>query len=418
MLKIRTLAIVLSIAAIIFFSRAAAQDSQFVPMDDYYSLMVKFHSVDTVLVVFPSGNLITKADSAFITGFVFWGKQPHYLFKEEHSLKSSDYKMNIQLFGAYYLFSNKRLLEVPIEQCDAGFRVDTNVFSHPHDAFFYITDSATRFYTCKNTPEAPFPIRALVTGAYQLNVFNGYNYALNGFYSDVTGAKRLNSVSLFRNKYFKQPYSSRFFNVFISNDLGADSLKRSIAQEIDSFVLQLCSLLKCDTALVPTTNLYFYKNREELQLFLAQPLGNTMYGKSLGDANHIAGLNLSILKHEVGHTVIDNAIGLNPNPFWQEGFRQFSDYFFSTESLAKDQETISQNIQLLSSSLVSNSNGIYYNNWNHYAISGCFVKFVIDKIGFAQFKQQYIDGSIEKYILENYNLSMDDLIIEYKSSVL
>ncbi len=109
MLKIRTLAIVLSIAAIIFFSRAAAQESQFVPMDDYYSLMVKFHSVDTVLVVFPSGNLITKADSAFITGFVFWGKQPHYLFKEEHSLKSSDYKMNIQFFGAYYLFSNKQI---------------------------------------------------------------------------------------------------------------------------------------------------------------------------------------------------------------------------------------------------------------------------------------------------------------------
>lgn len=393
------------------------QSLKFAPLDENFTRVLKFHAVDTILIVFPDNYPLDYQDSAVIENYVFWGqyqKKPVYIYRAESTLINSDFEKNIQLFGPFHLFRNDMLLNIPIKQIEYGFTFNNQSFNLPEDAFFYINDACKRLYTCANSNDFPLCFRDYPVGFYPLNIFRKTDFVYNGYCSDLIAEEDINDLEDLREDYFSSPVLSQYFDVYYAKSLGPGISQNSIAKAMDDFADSLCFSLDGNPKFIPRSKVYFYAKREELQQFIAQPLSQTIYGKSLGNINHITGLNMSTLKHELGHTVIDNTLGKNNNPFWQEGFRQYTDYLFNKEAYKKDRQITIAQIDLLTEDLVNNKSNGYFSSWSHYPVSGVFVKFVVEKVGFVNFKEAYSQNSIEK-LLSNHGYSVDEMVADFKN---
>lgn len=395
--------------------QARAQFVDFVHLDENLSRVLKFHAADTVTVVYPDDYYFTNADSAFVESYVFWGqfqKKPVYIYKKERQITNGDRKKNIQYYGHYSGFQNAEILQFPVRKTSAGFTFNNEQFNQAGDAFFYINDDATRLFTCRNSSEAPFPLRDLPLGFYTFNILRNGEFVYNGFVSDKSCEQNLNNLNKLRRNYFSNPIKSGYFEFYGARSFDLKSLE-NIAEKLTLFVDSLCRFLGTDTAKVPVTRIYIYENMEDLQHFLALPHHMTIFGKSLPGSNHITGNNLPTLYHETGHTVIDNTLGKNQNPFWQEGFRQYSDYFFHPEAFLTDLNVFCENYPLLTEELVLSGNTQFFNDWANYSISGVFVKYIIDKIGLKAFKAAYSRNNLEELFSKN-GLSVAGLIQNLK----
>lgn len=398
--------------------RLTAQQIKFVPMDENLTQILKFHAVDTVIVVYPDDYTFTKTDSAFVESYVFWEqfqKKPVYVRKKEYQMTKNDLKKNIQFYGPFAGFNQTETMQVPVQKTSAGFIFKNELFNQPNDAFFYVNDEATRFYTCRNSPEASFPLRELPLGFYPFNILRNGEFVFNGFVSDKTGETHLNDVIALRSEYFLKPLKTRYFEIYATQTFSNDSMLAVIVKNIDSFVDSLCRFLNTCADLVPVTKIYFYENREDLQHFLAQSLHQTIHGKSLPGSNHITGLNMATLQHETGHTVIDFTIGKNGNSFWHEGFRQFTEYFFSEEAFKNDMQKTKENLELLTADLIEGKSS-FFSNWANYPLSGAFFKFLVDKFGLEPLKQAYNKNQIET-LLSTEQTSIQKLLSEFQQQL-
>lgn len=395
-----------------------SQTTEFVPLDENFSQVLKFHSVDTVTVIFPDDYNFLRADSVFVESYVFWEqfqKKPVYIYKKEQQLTEVDLGKNLQFCGPISGFKRMEILHIPVNKTSEGFILNGKLFNQPEDAFFYVNDDATHFYTCRNSENAIFPLRELPLGFYPFNIMRNGEFVYTGFISDKTGETKLNDLNALRSEYFLNPVKTKYFEIFAARPFEQDSILHCITKNTDAFVDSLCRVLNTNAGLLPFTKLYFYETREDLQNFLAQSLRQTIYGKSLAGSNHITGLNISTLRHEVGHTVIDFTLGKNPNPFWHEGLRQFTEYFFSEEAFQNDWQKTKENIELLTIGLIEGKPN-YFSNWANYPVSGIFVKFLIDKYGIEKFKTAYRCDKMNDllYIDEN---STELLINDFKKYV-
>lgn len=414
-MKIIIVAIWLLLISLMNMHRSTAQQVKFVPMDENFTQVLKFHAADTVTVIFPDDYKFSSADSVFVESYVFWEqfqKKPVYAYKKEQQLTEVDFEKNLQFYGPISGFKRTEILHIPIVKTSGGFIFKEELFNQPEDAFFYINDDATRFYTCRNSENTTFPLRELPLGFYPFNIMRNGEFVYTGFVSDKTSETKLNDLNTLRGEYFLNPVKTKYFEIFAAQPFEQDSILYFITKNTDAFVDSLCRFLNTNAGLVPFTKLYFYETREDLQHFLAQSLRQTIYGKSLPGSNHITGLNIATLRHEAGHTVLDFTLGKNPNPFWHEGFRQFIEYFFSEEAFQNDWQKTKENLELLTTGLiVGNTN--YFSNWTNYPVSGIFVKFLIEKYGMEKFKTAYRFNNMNDLLYSNDN-STEFLINDFK----
>lgn len=410
----KTLKNILPIASILFMllflnPAASSQVQGFVPMDDSLKTMLHFYDEDTILVVLPDNYTIRENDAQAIEDFVFWKDKPTYIYKHESGLISSDTSKRLQFFGPLYKFSKRILSDIPFGMEANGFSFLGRKFDQPQDAFYYMHPSGKRIYTCRNGEEHPLVYIGFLAGAYQLYVFQGNEIIYSGNDALPSGESRLNNMDELREHYFCRRINSRYFKLRFPCTFTPDSLSDSLGYELDDYVNQLCYHLNVDTTNIQRINTYFYTSREELQYFIAAPLWQTIYGKSFGDINHIMGFDLGIFKHETGHSIIGAKIGFNPSPFFMEGFRQFTDYFFNKAAYNHDLKAFRDNPDLLTPALVYANNAGFFRGMVNYSISGVFTAYIIEKVGLEAFKTAYAQNSIDE-LLKLQGLSIEQWI--------
>jgi hypothetical protein len=392
-------------------TRLDAQSLNFYPMDENFELLQKFYNTDTVLVIFPDSEPISAIDKRAIEKFIFWGKMPFFCYKKESEIDSMDLKMNLQFFGPLFKYQ-KGYSEIPVKKTDHGFIYKTETFNKANDSFYYINESANRLYMCKNTRNALNPFFIYGAGAYSFYIFSDSEIVYSGFSNENFSKEKINDLSHYREIYFQRKTLS-FFNLYIANTLNVDSIYNTASKELDKYVINLCEYLKVDTNNIDKMKLYIYADRIDLQKFIAAPLWSTVWGKSVGNVLHTTQLELSIAKHEAAHSIIFQKIGGNTNCFWDEGFRQYTDYWFNKGAYNSDLEITKANIELLNEDLL-NGSAKFFNHKENYCISGVFIKYIVDKIGFSRFKTVYSQQKIGEYMAVEYGISMNELISEFK----
>jgi len=394
-------------------NRLDAQPLDFYPMDENMELLQKFYKTDTVLVVFPDSEPISAIDKRATEKFMFWGISPFFRCKKESDIDSMDLKKNIQFFGPIFKFKKEYSI-LPVKKTDNGFSYKTESFNKENDAFYYINENANRLYTCKNSGKAINQFYSYGVGAYSFYIFRDCEIVYSGFANENLSNEKINDLNHHRENYFQRKTLS-YFNLNIAKTLNVDSLFNLSSKELDKYVINLCDYLEVDTNNI-NINLYAYANRIDLQKFIAAPLWSTVWGRCVGNVLHTTQLELSVVKHETVHSIIFQKIGDNSNSFWGEGFRQYTDYFFIKGAFESDLEITKAKTEFLNEELLNGSSK-FFNHTENYCISGVFVKYVIDKIGFPAFKTAYSQQNIEEYITEKYKISMAELISEFKDQL-
>lgn len=394
-------------------SRLEAQTLEFFPMDENFELLQKFYKTDTILVVFPDLEPISATDKQAIEKYMYWSISPVFSYKKESDINSMDLKKNIQFFGPLFRFQ-KEYAEIPVKKTDHGFLYKTEVFDKENDAFYYLNECANRLYTCKNQGKAINQFYSYGVGAYSFYIFRNSEIVYSGFVGTTLSKEKINDLTHYREIYFQHKTLS-FFDLNIAKTLNADSLFNLSSKELDKYVINLCEQLKVDTNNI-RINIYAYADRIDLQKFIAAPLWQTVWGRCVGNVLHSTQLDLAIVKHETAHSIIIQKIGDNANAFWGEGFRQYTDYLLNKEAYSFDLGITKANIGFLNRELINGSSK-YFNYSENYCISGVFVKYIIDKIGFPEFKTIYSQQKIEEYITEKYKISIDELIAGFKDEL-
>ncbi len=396
------------------FFTSSAQVSSIVPMDESMQQLLNFYNTDTIIVVTPNGYQVKQNDKKTIDGFAFWNENLVYIYKQESALQADDMAKQQQLIGPAFLFETDIAASSPFKVEQQGFSYRERKFIKPEDSFYYMNSDATRIYTCRNSDDFPLVYKDyLAGGVYQLYVFSGSTIMLSGFDKGDGSTPSINDMDRLRAEYFCQTISSQFFDLHFSCSYAAIN-SDSLVRELDKFVGDFCRFLAVDTLGIPRVTTYIYSSREDLQLFIAANSNQTVYGKSFENTNHIMHFDLGIFKHEAGHSIIGSKVGRNPNPFFDEGFRQYTDYFFSSEAYENDLKLFKENANLLTPELVLSTNNIFFSNMVNYGISGVFVKHLIDRIGLEEFKSAYAQNQMVETI-ENHIGPLEDAISELKT---
>lgn len=413
--------VILTAITLLFISLLSKAQSEtyslkhFVPMDDSMKQMIAFYAADTILVISPDTYLLTNEDKKIIESFVFWKQPPIHVYKTASELFPEDSLYHRQYVGPLYMFQPDVLPNLPVNILPVGFSYCGHSFTDPRDALYYMHPSGKMIFTNNNSPQAGFPyVSYLAGGAYPFYVFNGNQIVFTGMYNDEL--QQLNDMDVLRDAYFCPAIHSRFFNLYFPCGMNLEQSK-DLGNELDQFVLQICANLTVDPSLIKPVTSYFYKNRIDLQYFIAAPLWQTVYGKSFGDINHITGFDLQIFKHEAGHSVINATLGINPSPFFSEGLRQYTDYGFNSDAYLKDLRITRENIQLLTPELIFDNGEQFFRNMTHYNISGVFTGFLIHVFGPIEFKAAYSQNSFEELFFSK-GYTLEKLIESFKKECL
>ena len=405
--------IFLSLVLLLSLFTSNAQVGGFVSMDESMQRLLDFYNTDTIIVVVPNGCEVKEEDKKSIGSFAFWMENLAYIYKQESTLTTADQEKHLQYFGPVFMFETNILTSTPFKVEKNGFSYRGREFIKPDDSFYYMNSSASRIYTCRNGEGHPLAYTEyLAGGVYQLYVFSGSSIRLSGFDESDGSAPDINDMDALRSAYFCQSISSQFFDLHFAcahSEIYSDSL----ASQLDRFVTDLCHFLEVDTTGIPRITTYIYANREDLQSFIAANSSQTVYGKSFGNINHIMHFDLGIFRHEAGHSIIGSKVGKNPNPFFDEGFRQYTDYLFNIEAYENDLKILRENTHLLTPELVLSTNSIFFSSMTNYSISGVFVKYLVDRIGLNEFKIAYTQNNLIETV-ENRIGSLESIIEEFK----
>ncbi|MHC1777231.1 MAG: hypothetical protein AB9834_17650 [Lentimicrobium sp.] len=389
-----------------------SQPAGFVAMDDSVKLMVRFYETDTIVVVSPDGYIIRPEDSTAIRGFVFWKEKPVYVFRQESKLKKEDFEKHLQYFGPCHRFSKAAMDGLPFGIERNGFSFEGRLFGHHNDAFYHINNQATKIYTCRNGEEHPLAYIGFMAGAYQFYVFSGNQIIYSGFQTDGKTSLKLNDMDALRDAYFGNRVKGLFADFYIASSISDTSGFDNSVKDFDGFVSGLCRYLEVDSTLIPHFVTCFYQTREELQYFIAAPLWSTIHGKSFGDINHITGLNMDICKHEAGHSIIGVAVGKAPSAFFDEGFRQATDYYFSNEAYEHDLEVYKAHQSNLTTELITGESVLFFRGMENYSVAGIFTHYLIQLAGKDAFMDAYRENLMEALISKlgyDWHALIDDL---------
>lgn len=404
---------VLLLLQVSFAVKSWSQPAGFVAMDDSVKLMVRFYETDTIIVVLPDGYNIKPEDSVAVCGFVFWKEKPVYVFRQESLLKKADYEKHLQYFGPCFRFSTAAMDGLPFGIERNGFSFNGRQFAYPNDAFYHINNQATRIYTCRDGEDHPLAYTGFMAGAYQFYVFSGNQIIYSGFQSDGKTSLQLNDMDTLRDAYFSKRVNGLFADFYIASSISDTIGFNNSVKDFDGFVSGLCRYLEVESSSLPRFVSYFYQTREELQYFIAAPLWSTIHGKSFGDINHITGLSMDICKHEAGHSIIGSAIGKAPSAFFDEGFRQATDYYFSKEAYEHDLEVFKAHQNNLTTELITGESVLFFRGMENYSVAGIFTHNLIQLAGKDAFMVAYRENRMEA-LVSNLGYDWQTLIDDLK----
>jgi hypothetical protein len=395
-----------------------AQLNGYIPGDEDYTQTLKFHNIDTLLVIVPHNYSISDREKTDIENYVFWDqyqKKPVYMYKRETELTKKDALSNLQFYGPFCEFQHAEVRNIPFKQVDGGFLFDGEEFTNPADAFFYINDEATRLYTCRNSTQAWHQYVNFAAGYFPLYIFRGIDLYLSGYCSSVSCQPRVNIIPQMRQSYFEL-IATRHFDFQLAKSIYSDSLRSIILEQADKSLETLCASLETDTVGLGRMTTYVYGSMTDLQQFLSMSPRMTIYGKSFGSVNHVSTFDMSVFNHELAHTVIGNKIGVQSNSFFCEGFAVFTGYLMNDNSYCTDLDAIKNHLDLLTEEIIIGPDNRFYSVPLLYPISGIFTYFIIDKVGLDTFKALYAQPDIENAFRDR-GIPLADLIAEFKNTI-
>ncbi len=398
----------------IFISAGFSQPAGFIAMDDSVKLMQQFYHSDTIVVVIPDGHDLNPEDAAMIRDFVFWKEKPFYEFRHESQLNTTDAGKHLLFTGPIHAFRHIATADIPVTPLKYGFSYKGEQFCLPGDGFYYISDNADRLYICRNGKDAPLSYLGYLTSAYQFYILRGDRICFSGFRPGGGKTEQMNNLDDLRKSYFGNLIRTKYADFNVAASITDTTGLGSALRDFDRFVDGMCQYLSVEPAGVPRFETYFYNTREELQYFIAAPLWQTVYGKSTGNINHVTGLSMTICRHEAGHTIIGATIGKAPSAFFDEGFRQATDYFFSPEAYQHDLEVFRTHHQNLTPGLITGEGVEFFRAMENYSISGIFVHALIRITGPEAFKKAYAGHRMDELIQE-YGYTWEKLIEEVKT---
>ena len=238
---------------------------------------------------------------------------------------------------------------------------------------------------------------------------------LSGNNSAENGIDSINDLERLRSTYFVNREALQFYDLYLAPSCNKDSILKSARKELDPFIIDLAGKLNAITKNLIKIKTYIYNDRFDLQSFLGIPQEFKMLGLNVKNVIHNYKYDLKVIKHETAHNFILQKIGDNTSNFFAEGFRQYTDYLFDDNSYKQDLHITLEHIDLLTPDLLQRD--IFYTTPLYYPISGVFVKHIIDKIGLEEFKKMYSDNQIVFDLKTKYNLSLEQLIEEFKEKV-
>lgn len=400
----------------IFISAGFSQPAGFIAMDDSVKLMQKFYDTDTVVVVLPDGYDLNHEDATLIRDFVFWKEKPFYEFRHETQLSTTDSGKHLLFSGPVHAFRHISAADLPVTPLKYGFSYKGEQFCLPGDGFYYISDNADRLYICRNGEDAPLSYLGYLTSAYQFYILRGDRIIYSGFHPGRGKTEQMNNLDDLRKSYFGKMIRTKYADFYVAASITDTTGLGSALPEFDRYVDGMCQYLSVEPADVPRFVTYFYNTREELQYFIAAPLWQTVYGKSTGNINHVTGLSMTICRHEAGHTIIGATIGKAPSAFFDEGFRQATDYYFSPETYQHDFEVFRTHHQYLTPALITGEPVEFFRAMENYSISGIFIHALIRITGPEAFKRAYAGHCMDEFIQE-YGYTWEKLIEEVKTNI-
>lgn len=391
-----------------------SQNFKFVKTDETFQLAQKFANADTIIIVIPDMPVIDSSDLKLINEWNLWGNKA--IYKKESKLKRDDFQSHIHFLGPINQFKTIEPNQIPIKMDKLGFSFHSKSFSQINDAFYYISDDATRFYTLGNSYYATDQLKRHILGAYQLYIFRDNEMLLSGFISNKTGMDSINDLEQARKIYFSTR-QSEYFNLNIAKYYNCDSIYQVALNELDDYIIDLAEKLKTDTKDLLKIKAYIYANRIDLQKFLGVPLVMQMFGLNVNNVIHSYKYDLGVLKHEAAHNFILQKIGNNTNNFFIEGFRQYTEYLFNENRYKFDKDTTLKHLKLLTTNLTNGNSYVFFSNPQSYPISGVFMKYMIDKFGLDNFKDLYSNNKIELDLKTKYGYTLKQLIDEFKETI-
>lgn len=359
-------------------SSMQAQIPDYVHGDENYTLTLAFHKADTIVVVVPHNYIITDKEKAEIENYVFWEqyqKKPYYLYKTETELTRKDQSGNIQFYGPFFDFQVAEIQNIPIKQIDGGFKFNNEEFSKPTDAFFFINDEATRLYTCRNSTQVLHQYANLAAGYFPFYIFRGAELYLSGYCSNTQQESRINYIMKMREAYFKK-VATRHFDFYLAKPICNDSIRQVILGQADKNLGKLSEILNTDTLNLERMTTYVYNSMPDLQQFLSMSPQMTIYGKSIGNVNHVATFDMSVFNHELAHTVIGHKIGLQSS-FFCEGFAVYTGYLMEESNYENDLDTAKIHLHLLTEDMITGPDYQFFSFPPLYSVSGVFTRFII-----------------------------------------
>ncbi|MFB6317169.1 hypothetical protein [Saccharicrinis sp. FJH54] len=395
-----------------------AQISGFIQGDENYTLTLAFHNTDTLVVVTPQDYLVSDQDKTDIESYVFWEqyqKRPVYIYKSENELQPDDFKRHLQFYGPFCEFKDPDIRTIPFKPIPGGFAFNDETFSRPNDSFFYLNDDATRLFTCRNSTEVPHQYANLAAGYFPLYIFRGTELYFSGYGESVSGKSRINDIMKMRQSYFRI-IQTKYFSFGLANDICSDSLIDMNIENADQFLENLCRILKTDTSLQERIKTYIYRNMTDLQNFLSISPHMTVYGKSIGEINHLSTFDMAVFQHETAHTIIGKKIGFQSNSFFSEGFAVYTGYCLENDGYENDVASAKEHLDLLTVENITGPDHRFYALPGMYQISGVFTRYTIEKTGIDLFKEIYASENIEK-AFDQHGYPLSSLISEFQDYI-
>ena len=213
-----------------------------------------------------------------------------------------------------------------------------------------------------------------------------------------------------RNEYFERLESKYFVFYYPKSENNEIS---GIQLEMDRFIDLLSNYLVSNTKNFAKVKFYLYKNIKDMAYLSGMPAPGKMWGVNVNNIAHASNVDKGTIKHEATHWFIRQKIGNNNNQFYVEGFRQYTEYLSDPTKYQTDLSITKSNIDLVTVKLLEGNSYVFFASPHNYPISGVFVKYLVDKVGFENFKSIYGSDMINEYLINECNMDMSALISEF-----
>ncbi len=334
--------------------------------------------------------------------------------KTESELTEEDLGKTLNIYGALADFKDWDRLGVPIVKTERGFRFEGITYEGEHDAVRYVDEK--RQVCVGNSFASVGTLMSTV-------MFYDYMTLKDGLLSKmkVKDAPVIDLDRIRRSNYDRR--DTEYFNVFVDKRLSGETGAIS-----DSIVIDICRKLelplpedKIDAYLSADpnatrlfSNFFFMTGCDTLAYdmrFATVQLG----------AIHCVGMDVSYLVHESVHMIWKKSVPRrDTNEFLNEGIQTYYQFLGHDDQLEKALEIqrkyLSHDLMdwVLEGSATSFWGGPSEDGTPvAYAVSGLFVKFLVDGWGMDKFKAFYTYDGKKEGLASVYGMSPDETLNRY-----